>query len=292
MKLFRGILCALLAALMLFAGPVHARFVSLGYVDLPSHEVSAAVVQHVLERLGYNVGAKKGTVSQVFASVGNGDLGLFVGATLPGADKADWDEYQENLIKVTKLYDGARRFWAVPDYVPASELKSVVDLGKPSVAEKMDKTIRAPDEDADLTAGSKNIVEQYKLDEAGYRFVTAKTADWIDGFNRNIAEKKWFVMPLRRPQYLNRAARLRVLDEPENLLGGTDKVYLVGHKDLRTRIDKYAYYVLSKMELSLRAIEEMEAMMATEKMSARDAARQWIGSHPNTLSYWLEPEER
>lgn len=292
MKLFPGKLCALLAALMLFAGPVHARFVSLGYVDLPSHEVSAALIQHVLERLGYNVGVKKGTANQVFAKVGNGDLDLLVAATLPAADKADWDEYQENLVKVAQLYDGARRIWAVPDYVPASEVKSVGDLGKPAVAEKMDKTIRSPDEDADLTAGSKKIVDRYKLAEAGYQFAPAKTADWIDGFNRNIAEKKWFVMPLRRPQYLNRAARLRVLDDPENLLGGTDKVYLVAHKDVRTKIDKYAHYVLSKMELSLRAIEEMEAMMAAEKMSARDAARQWIGSHPNTLSYWLEPDER
>lgn len=292
MRMFSQILWALFAAAMWVASPVHARIVSLGYVDLPSHEVTASLVQHVLERLGYNVAMKKGTPGQVFLKVANGDLDMLVAASLPNADKADWNEYQGNLIKVVELYDGARRFWAVPGYVPASELKSIDELADPSVAGRMAKSIRTSDEDADLDAASGKIVEQYKLAESGYRLTPASTAVWFEGFNRDIAEKKWFVIPLRRPHYLNRVARLRMLDDPQKLLGESDKVYLVGNKDLRNRIDKRAYYALSKMQLSLRAVEEMELMMKTEKLSARDAARQWLGSHPDTVRYWLEPEER
>jgi glycine betaine/proline transport system substrate-binding protein len=249
-------------------------------------------VQQVLERLGYNVGVQSGSHSQIYPKLGAGEVDLFVAAWLPNTHKIYWEEHQDDLVRVSKLYDGARLFWAVPDYVPASEVKSVADLAKPSVAGRMDKTIRGPGADSGLMIGSQKIVEQYRLAEAGYQLAPGKAADWIDGFNRNIAEKKWFVMPLWRPQYLNRVASLRVLDEPAKLLGDADSAWLIGHKDLRTKVDKYAYHVLSKIELSVKAIEEMDYMVNVDKMSARDAARQWIGSHPNTVSYWMEPPEQ
>jgi len=49
-------LYGLLAALLCFgsAGQTHARFVALGHVDLSFYEVTANVVQLILEHLGYN----------------------------------------------------------------------------------------------------------------------------------------------------------------------------------------------------------------------------------------------
>jgi glycine betaine/proline transport system substrate-binding protein len=292
MKSFSGKLCALLAAWLLFAAPVQARYVSLGYVNLSFYEVTAAVVQQVLERLGYNVALQSGSHSQIYPKLGAGEMDLFVAAWLPNTHKDYWEEHQVDLVRVSKLYTDARLFWAVPDYVPASEVRTVADLSKPSVAGKMDRTIRGPGADSGLMIGSKKILEHYRLADAGYQLAPGKAADWIDGFNRNIADKQWFVMPLWRPQYLNRVAGLRVLEEPEKLFGDPDTAWLVGHKELRNKLDKYAYHVLGKIEFSLRAIEEMDYLVNVKKMSARDAARQWVGSHPNTVSYWMEPPEQ
>ena len=45
------------------------------------------------------------------------------------------------------------------------------------------------------------------------------------------------------------------------------------------------------MELSVRAVTELDYMVNVQKMSPRDEARLWMAAHPDTVSYWLEPEE-
>jgi glycine betaine/proline transport system substrate-binding protein len=165
MKPIKRGLCGLLAALLCTAsaGNVHARFVALGHVDLSFYEVTASVVQLVLERRGYNVGVQKGSHGQIYPLLGKGEVDLFVAAWLPHAHATYWDQYQDSTTKVTALYDDARLFWSVPDYVPASEVKSVADLRKPEVAAKMQKEIRGPSADSGLMIGSKKIVEAYGL---------------------------------------------------------------------------------------------------------------------------------
>jgi hypothetical protein len=136
MKSIKRGLCSLLAALLCFgsAGQAYARFIALGHVDLSFYEVTANVVQLILERLGYNVGVQKGSHAQIYPLLGKGEVDLFVAAWLPNAHAAYWEQYQDNTTRVTALYDDARLFWSVPEYIPASALRSVADLRKPEVA--------------------------------------------------------------------------------------------------------------------------------------------------------------
>jgi glycine betaine/proline transport system substrate-binding protein len=282
---------ALLAALMFMSGTAHARYVVLGHVDLSFYEVTAAVVQFALERLGYNVAMKKGTHSQMYAELGAGEVDLFVAAWLPHTHATYWEENKANLVKISRLYSDAKLFWAVPDYMPASEVRTVADLARSEVAAKVDKTIRGPGADSGLMIGSRKIVEEYKLDAAGYQLAPGKPADWIAWFNANLAGGRWFVTPLWQPQYLNQAAKLRVLEEPREILGKADSAYLLAHKDIKQKLDKETLGVLKRMELSVKWVTELDYMVNVDKMSPRDAARLWIGAHPDTVSYWLEPEE-
>ncbi|HZP93523.1 MAG TPA: glycine betaine ABC transporter substrate-binding protein [Burkholderiales bacterium] len=289
-RLVRG-LCSLLAALALSIGLAHARYVVLGHVDLSFYEVTAAVVQQVLERLGYNVAVKKGSHSEIYPRLAAGEVDLFVAAWLPNAHAKYWQQYKDDLVRVSRLYDDARLFWAVPDYVPAAEVGAVADLARPGVAAKMEKVIRGTRPDSGLMIGSQRVFEAYRLGEAGYRLAPGDPADWIASFNDNIAARKWFVMPLWQPQFLNKAAKLRILDEPHELLGKKDSAYLVAHKDLRQKLDRRTWETLKRIELSVAAVTDMDYLVNVRKMSPREVARAWIGAHPDTVTYWLEPED-
>lgn len=265
-------------------------FVTLGHVDLSFYEVTASLVQQVLERMGSNVAVKKGSHAEVYPLLGKGEVDLFVAAWLPNAHAQYWDEYKDSTVKVVALYEDARLFWAVPDYIPASEVGSVADLRKAQVAEKMQKEIRGPGADSGLMIGSKKIFAEYGLEESGYKLLPGKPADWLANFNEGIAAKRWFVMPLWQPQYLNKANKLRILDEPKKLLGGNDTAWLVAHKDLQSKVDARTWKALQRMSLSVRAVTEMDYMVNVQKMAPRDAARYWIGSHADTVSYWIHPD--
>jgi glycine betaine/proline transport system substrate-binding protein len=272
------------------ATPGQAAVVSLGHVDLSFYEVTANVVQIMLERHGHNVAVQKGSHAQVYPKLGTGEVDLFVAAWLPHAHAQYWEQYKDSTVKVVALYDDARLFWAVPDYVPATEVKSVADLAKPEIAGRMQKEVRGPGADSGLMIGSKKIFADYQLEQAGYQLLPGKPADWIANFNENVAAKRWFVMPLWQPQYLNRAHALRILDEPKKILGDADTAWLVAHKDFRAKIDAKTWKSLQRMALSVRAVTEMDYMVNVQKMSPRDAARNWMGAHPDTVSYWLYPD--
>jgi glycine betaine/proline transport system substrate-binding protein len=291
MKSTRSLVAVLLAALLLACGPAHAqsRFISLGYVDLSFYEATANVIQLVLERLGYNVAVHKGSHSEIYPMLGRGEVDLFVAAWLPNAHAKYWNEYKDSTTRVTVLFEDAKLFWAVPDYVPAAEVRSVADLVKPGVAEQMQKVIRGTRPDSGLMIGSKRIFDEYGLEAAGYQLAPGNPADWIAGFNENLAAKNWFVMPLWQPQYLNKAARLRILEEPKQLLGGTDKAWLVAHKDLEGKIDRRIWGVLQRISLSVKAVTDMDYMINVQKLSPREAARNWMATRADTLQYWMDP---
>lgn len=295
MNVTRRKFCAIVSTLPMFGTVAHAqsRHVVLGHVDLSFYEVTASVIQIVLERLGYNIDVRKGSHAEIYPLLGKGEVELFVAAWLPNAHAPYWEQYKDSLEKVTMLFDDARLFWSVPDYVPASAVSSVADLRKPGVAARMQKEIRGTRPDSGLMIGSKKIMEEYRLEEAGYQLATGKPADWIANFEDNIAAQRWFVMPLYQPQYLNRVAKLRILEEPRQLLGGTDKVYLVAHKDFRTKVDKRTWSALQRISLSIKSVTELDYLVNVKKLTPHYAVRNWIAAHPDTFNYWLQadPEE-
>ncbi len=272
--------------------PANAAVITLGHVSLSFYEATASLVQFILERKGWNVALQSGSHAQIFPKVAAGDVDLFVAAWLPYAHADYWKEYGDRLVKVSTLYEDAQLYWAVPDYVPAEAVRSVADLTRPEVAARMMKTIRGTLPDSGLMIGSRKIFEHYRLSEGGYELVPGPAPEWLANFNARIAAKDWFVMPLWRPQFLNKAHRLRVLDEPQQFLGGPNKAMLVANAEFYERLNKKQRLPLSRIEVSVKAVTELDYWVNVDKMSPRDAARRWIGMNPNTVTYWIEdPEE-
>ena len=284
---------AVVLAALVFVCPnafAQSRSLTLGHVDLSFYEVTAKVVQSVLERMGYSVTVKTGSHAEIYPRLGTGEVDLFVAVWLPHAHASYWEQYKDSSIIVTTLFEDARLFWSVPDYVPATEVTSVADLRKPEVVARMQKEIRGTRPDSGLMIGSKKIMEEYALNASGYQLVPGTPADWIAAFDDNINAKRWFVMPLWQPQYLNRVARMRILDEPKQLLGGTDKAYLVAHKDFAAKVDKHAWKALQRISLSVKAVTEMDYLVNVKKLTPEYAVRNWMAAHPDTVNYWLQPD--
>ena len=292
MLTFTRVLAGLLAASVFICPNVHAqsRFVTLGYVDLSFYEVTAKVVQSVLERRGYTVAVKTGTHAEIYPLLGKGEVDLFVAVWLPNAHATYWEQYKDSSAIVTTLFEDARLFWSVPDYIPAADVSSVADLRKPEIAARMQKEIRGTRPDSGLMIGSKKIMEEYTLDAAGYRLVPGEPADWIANFEDNIAGKRWFVIPLWQPQYLNRVAKMRILDEPRQLLGAADKAYLVAHKDFQAKVDKQMWKSLQRISLSVKAVTELDYLVNVKKLTPEYAVRNWMAAHADTVNYWLQPD--
>ncbi len=261
--------------------------VRLGQINISFYAVTGQVVQLVLHRLGHDVDVVKGSHSQIFPQLGQGSVDLLVAAWLPYAHANYWREHGSNAIELATLYDGAQLFWAVPHYVPVTEVASVEDLKRASVLRRMSKDIRATKPDSGLSIGSKHIMQAYKLHENGYRLLTGAHRAWQRNFEKRYAAGDWFVMPYFRPNFLNQLARMRKLDEPRNLLGEANRAVLVAHKDFVANAPKRTLTVLRRIELDLDAVAEMDYLVRVKRLTARAAANRWMSENRDRVDAWF-----
>jgi glycine betaine/proline transport system substrate-binding protein len=279
----------LFAAVLLTAGAVQAESkVVLGQIAISFYAVTGQVVQDVLERLGHSVEVKTGSHGQIFPELGKGEVDLLVAAWLPHAHADYWAQYGGDAVRLATLYEGAQLFWAVPGYVPAADVSHVEDLKKPEVARRMTKTIRGTGPDSGLMIGSRRIMEAYALAEAGYELLPGGHQQWHDYFEENYRDRRWFVMPYFRPNYLNRIADMRMIEERYGFLGASNAGTLVAHKAFAARAPARTLAVLGRVELGLDAVAEMDYMVRIDGMSPRDAARNWIARNAARVDRWFD----
>lgn len=282
-------LVVIVAGLSAFASPARAGGapVVLGQINISFYAVTAGVVQEVLERLGHQVEVRTGSHGQIFPMLGEGKVDLLVAAWLPSAHAEYWNRYGGDAVQLATLYPDAQLYWAVPPYVPETLVSRVEDLKKPEIARRMVKTIRATAPDSGLSIGSVRIMAHYRLEEAGYELLPGKREQWVAHLEENLDAQRWFVMPFFRPNYLNLAADMRILEESQKLLGEASNGTLVAHRDFMARMPRSTTGVLARIRLGLEAVAQMDRMVNVEKMDAREAARAWMRRNHAVVDAWF-----
>ena len=262
--------------------------VTLGQVSLSFYAVTGAVVQEVLERLGHPVELRTGPHDEMFPLLGQGSIDIMAAAWLPEGHAAYWARYGTEAMEVARLYNGAHFFWAVPSYVPESEVQTIADLAKPDVARRMTRQIQGIGTAATITTVSQAAVRTYGLDALGYTFRPGTQAEWIGYHEAEVRERRWFVFPTWTPQYLNRGGQLRALRDPRNVLGGMNHAALVAPATRWQRLPASTRAALSKISLGLDAVNEMDWLVNVDKLAPREAARAWIRANEPRLAGWLQ----
>ncbi|WP_371747290.1 glycine betaine ABC transporter substrate-binding protein [Acuticoccus sp. I52.16.1] len=126
---------------------------------------------------------------------------------------------------------------------------SVADLVGPMALRRMERLIQGINPGAGISRFSKAILSAYELDAVGYHFETGTEADCFGRYERAVAERRWVVVPLWHPQWLNHRYRIRELEEPRGLLGGNDAATLIVRKDAEALIGEATLSRLSHLTL-------------------------------------------
>jgi glycine betaine/proline transport system substrate-binding protein len=263
------------------------RPVILGQGYLSFYAVTGAVVQEMLERLGHSVEVREGPHETIFPLLGDGAIDLMAAVWLPEGHATYWAQYGRDAEEIAKFFDGAHFFWAVPEYVPRSEVSSIADLEKPAVAERMNKVIQGIGAGATITTLSQEAIGAYKLDGVGYSFHSGTPAEWIAAYEKAVADQKWIVFPTWAPQYLNRDGKLRPLEDPRGILGGTNHASLVGPRKRLQLLPAKTRTALSRIHIGIDGVTEMDWVVNVKKKTPREAARSWIEANEGEVRSWL-----
>jgi glycine betaine/proline transport system substrate-binding protein len=275
-----GIILMALLVMHTSVGAAERPVLRLGMIDESFYEAVGNVVAQTLERQGYKVILSRGSHTDIYGAVGRGDIDLCVAFWLPDGHATQWKALARNVAEVVTLYEGAHFFWAVPNYVPASEVSRISDLRKPAVAARMEHTIHGLAPDATITFQSIAAIEKYQLREAGYQVVPGSFAVWTSSLQNAVAVGRWLVVPSWTPYWFIREYGLRPIADPQKLLGGLNRVVLAAHNPPGAAVLKEAdLSAIRSLKMSLDDVIDMDVAINKNGSSPEDAARSWLETH-------------
>ncbi|WP_236654547.1 glycine betaine ABC transporter substrate-binding protein [Streptacidiphilus anmyonensis] len=255
---------------------------TVGNIALSFHRAAAALTRRVLEAHGHRTAGIEAPHEQLFRLQAEARVDVLVSAWLPASHDVYLSAYRERALVLGAHYH-PYCVWAVPPYVPAGEVGEVADLARPEVAARMTRAIDGINPGAGISRFSARMIGAYGLDRLGYTFTPGTEASFTARVERGIAEREWFVVPLWRPQYLNRLHGLRPLAEPKGLLGAVDAASPVVHRAALPRIRPAALARLDGLRLGNEAIEELDTWINADGLTPLDAADRYLAAHPDLL---------
>ncbi|PMS37769.1 glycine betaine/proline transport system substrate-binding protein [Trinickia symbiotica] len=289
-KLLKSILAnvavSAVVAFGLSAAPATAAEpIKMAVTDWADVLATANVAKYVLEtKLNQPVSFVKADIGIQYEGVARGDLDIMVGGWLPVTHAAYYAKYKDQMDDVGVIYAGGKNGWAVPDYIPVSELSSISDLQKPDVKTKLDGTIQGIGPGAGLMQASEKTIKAYDLN--GYNLQSSSEAGMLAAVSRANQSKQWVVATVWSPHWLWQKWKMRYLKDPKGTLGGEEQVHAFASKQFATKFPR-ADVFFKHFKLTLADVESVEFDgNSTNDYAA--AAKKFVDAHPEKVKAWLE----
>lgn len=283
-KLTRLSLAALLAGTMVTSALAASdtKVVKIGWAPWSDAEfVTKLAAKIIQDNLGQKVELVQTDVAPLYQGVSRGDLDAMLMAWFP-ATHADYYKRVEGKVEdLGPLYEGAKLGWVVPETVPESEIKSIEDLKKASVHEKLKGQIQGIDPGAGLTRLSEEAVKAYGLN---YKLQISSEAAMLTTVERANRSDGWFVATAWSPHWMFGKYKLRYLEDPKGALGAAEHVNALARKGFKEDNPKVAA-LLEKMSIPLPDLEK--AMFEAQETSYDKAVDKYIADNPDRIKEWL-----
>ncbi|WP_018874458.1 glycine betaine ABC transporter substrate-binding protein [Thioalkalivibrio sp. ALJ1] len=262
---------------------VQADDIQIGWTAWSDAEFVTKLAERVIEdEMGYSVELIQTDIAPQYQGLAAGDIDLMLMAWLPGTHEDYMERVGQDIVNLGPLYGDARLGWVVPNYVPEDELGSIEDLKKDSVRDKLDGRITGIDPGAGLTRLSEDAIETYGLD--GYDLQISSGAGMTSALDRAIRRDEWIVVTGWSPHWKFGAYDLRYLEDPEEALGGFERIHALAREGFAEEYHDVAM-MISRMHLNLDVLEE--AMFYAQENSYAEAVDRFIEDHPQYVQYWV-----
>jgi len=258
---------------------------SIPYVAWARETISTHMLAAILEDVGYNVEVKQVEAGPMFTGVAEGTEDFHTSAWLPATHANYWEEYGDDLVKVTEVLDKAPLALTVPSYV--EDINSIEDLkDNTEFGESVNWEIIGIDPGAGIMQNTQTVLEDYGLDN--WSVVESSEAAMLTTLREKIQNEEPIVVPLWKPHWIFGVEDLKMLEDPQEIYGGEgDQIYTVARKGLDEDAPA-AYKVLENYVETYELVEELMPLVHDEGQDPADVAKQYLEDNPDMLEKWTE----
>ena len=259
-----------------------AKPIRIGWTAWSDAEAVPNIAKLLLEqRLAQKVELVMTDVALQYAGLERGQIDLMLMAWLPGTHQSYYEKVKGSVENLGALYTDAKLGWAVPADIPVATLKTIDDLKKPEVMEKLGGKIQGIDAGAGLMKLSEAAIKTYGLD---YKLLTASDAAMVSALDRAIQRKQWIVVTTWSPHWMFSQYKLRYLEDPKQALGGAESIHALARKGFSADFPAAAAFIRN-LKISLADLEGV-MLKARDSNAAKEAAA-YIASHGEQVNRWV-----
>ena len=259
-----------------------AKPIRIGWTAWSDAEAVTNIAKLILEqRLAQKVELVMTDVALQYAGLERGQIDLMLMAWLPGTHQSYYEKVKGSVENLGALYTDAKLGWAVPADIPVATLKTIDDLKKPEVMEKLGGKIQGIDAGAGLIKLSEAAIKTYGLD---YKLLTASDAAMVSALDRAIQRKQWIVVTTWSPHWMFSQYKLRYLEDPKQVLGGAESIHALARKGFSADFPAAAAFIRN-LKISLADLEGV-MLKARDSNAAKEAAA-YIASHGEQVNRWV-----
>jgi glycine betaine/proline transport system substrate-binding protein len=292
MKIFGKALGMLLSAAMtvslgagVVAAPAQAaeKSINIGWTAWSDAEAVTKLAKRVIEeRYGYKVELTMADIGIQYQGIASGKLDAMLMSWQPLTHKPYLDKVGKDVVDLGPIYTRARLGWVVPDYIPVDQVKSIKDLKKPEVQQKLGGKIQGIDPGSGLMQASEKALKTYDL--KGIQLVSASDAAMLAALERAMKRNEWIVVTSWSPHWMFANWKLRYLEDPKGALGGLESVNALVRKGFyQDHPDVFEF--LNRMVLPIGDLEAM--MQEARQTSYEQAVDNYIKNNKARIDYWV-----
>jgi glycine betaine/proline transport system substrate-binding protein len=283
MKLFTKLLAVSLLAAGFGSAALAQDPVKIGWTAWSDAEFVTKLAKRIIEdRFDQRVELIQTDIAPQYQGLATGSIDVMLMSWQPDTHADYIKRVGADTVNLGLLYTHARLGWAVPAYIPESELGSIPDLAKDSVREKLNGTITGIDPGAGLTRLSNQAIEEYGLD--GYELQISSGAGMTAALQRAVRRDEWIVVTGWSPHWKFGAYELRYLEDPKGVLGSFERVHAVARMGFyQDNVDVASF--LSRMQIPIDDLQA--AMNVAQETSYDNAVSGYITNNEARINYWV-----
>jgi glycine betaine/proline transport system substrate-binding protein len=285
LRLLSGLLFVGVLALGLSTTAAAKDTIKIGWTAWSDAEFVTKLAKRLLEdRMGYQVELLQTDIAPQYQGLATGSIDIMLMSWQPGTHEDYVKKVCTKVVNLGLIYTHARLGWVVPSYTPEGELKSIEDLRKPGVREKLDGTITGIDPGAGLTRLSKQAIEDYGLD---YELQISSGAGMTAALERAVRRKEWILVTGWSPHWMFGAYDLRYLEDPKGVMGSFERVHALARNGFyQDNVEAASFF--SRMQIPIDDLQK--AMYDAQETSYEKAVTKYIENNGKRVDYWVTGE--
>ncbi|GAA3012996.1 ABC transporter permease/substrate binding protein [Tetragenococcus solitarius] len=252
--------------------------INLSYVEWDTEVASTNVLALVLEDQGYNVTQTPLDNAVNWEAIANGEADATLSAWLPVTQKAQYDQFKDQVDELGPHTEGANLGLAVPEYMDVDSIEDLDD-------QVPDKEIIGIDPGAGVVSAAEDTVDAYD-NLSDWKVTPSSSGAMTSQLGSAIKNEDPIVITGWSPHWMFQRYDLKYLDDPQGTMGEEEHIDALAREGLKDDMPK-AYQIIDNFNWDQ---EDMETVMLDieEGADPEDAARDWINENPDKVEEWTE----